>query len=55
MPKEVANAGAANWKNINGTGPFKLTDYVQGNSQTYEKNSDYWDRETNNGKEFKLP
>lgn len=55
IPKEVVDAGAANWKNVNGTGPFKLTDYVQGNSQTYEKNPDYWDEETINDKEFKLP
>jgi peptide/nickel transport system substrate-binding protein len=55
IPKEVVDAGAANWKNINGTGPYKLTDYVQGNSNTYEKNPDYWDKETINEKEFKLP
>ncbi len=28
MPKEVADAGAADWKNLNGTGPFALTEYV---------------------------
>ncbi len=55
IPKEVVDAGAANWKNVNGTGPFRLTDYVQGNSNTYEKNPDYWDKETINEKEFKLP
>ena len=55
IPKEVVEAGASNWKNVNGTGPFKLTDYVQGNSQTYEKNPDYWDKETIDGKEYKLP
>ena len=55
IPKEVADAGAANWKNVNGTGPFKLTDYVQGNSNTYDKNPEYWDKETINEKEFKLP
>lgn len=55
IPKEVVDAGAANWKNVNGSGPFKLTDYVAGNSQTYEKNSEYWDKETVNEKEFKLP
>jgi peptide/nickel transport system substrate-binding protein len=55
IPKEVVDAGAANWKNINGTGPYKLVDYVQGNSNTYEKNPDYWDKETINEKEFKLP
>ena len=34
MPKEVVAAGAANWKNVNGTGPFQVADYVQGNSLT---------------------
>jgi len=37
MPKEVATAGAANWKNVNGTGPFTLTQFVQGNASTYTK------------------
>ena len=55
IPKEVVDAGAANWKNVNGTGPFKLADYVQGNSNVYEKNADYWDKETVNEKELKLP
>lgn len=55
IPKEVVDAGATNWKNVNGSGPFKLTDYVAGNSQTYEKNGEYWDKETINEKEFKLP
>lgn len=55
IPKEVVDAGATNWKNVNGSGPFKLTDYVAGNSQTYEKNGEYWDKETVNEKEFKLP
>jgi peptide/nickel transport system substrate-binding protein len=60
VPKEVVeaapdNAGAKDWKNVNGTGPFRLTDYTQGNSNTYEKNPVYWGRETINGKEYKLP
>jgi hypothetical protein len=55
IPKEVVDAGPTNWKNVNGTGPFKLTDYVSGNSNTYEKNADYWDKETINGQQFKLP
>ena len=55
VPKEVVDAGATNWKNVNGTGPFRLTDYVQGNSNTYEKNPTYWGTETINEKEFKLP
>jgi peptide/nickel transport system substrate-binding protein len=55
VPKEVVDAGATNWKNINGTGPFRLTEYTQGNSNTYEKNPVYWGTETINEKEFKLP
>ena len=55
MPKEVADAGAGNWKNANGTGPFMLSDYVQGNSNTYAKNPSYWDKETIGGVEYKIP
>ena len=54
-PKEVVDAGATNWKNVNGTGPFMLTDFVQGNSNTYAKNPNYWDKEKINGAEYKLP
>ena len=55
MPKEVADAGAGNWKNANGTGPFQLTDFVQGNSNTYARNPLYWDKEKIGGTEYKLP
>lgn len=55
VPKEVVDAGAANWKNLNGSGPFKLTDFVQGNSNTYTKNPIYWGKEKFGGKEYKLP
>ncbi len=54
-PKEVADAGAGNWKNVNGTGPYVLSDFVQGNSNVYVKNPDYWGRETIGGQEYKLP
>lgn len=54
-PKEVVDAGASNWKNLNGTGPFILSDFVQGNSNTYSKNPIYWDKEKIGGVEFKLP
>jgi peptide/nickel transport system substrate-binding protein len=54
-PKEVADAGATNWKNVNGTGPFMLTDFVQGSSNTYSKNPIYWDKATIGGTEYKLP
>jgi peptide/nickel transport system substrate-binding protein len=55
MPKEVAEAGAGDWKNVTGTGPFMITDYVSGNSHTYSKRPDYWDKEKINEAEFKLP
>ncbi|MFT4103279.1 MAG: ABC transporter substrate-binding protein [Burkholderiaceae bacterium] len=55
VPNEVAAAGAANWKNANGTGPFMLTDVVQSTSNTYDKNPNYWDKITVGGKDYKLP
>ena len=55
VPKEVSDAGAGNWKNLNGTGPFMLTDYVQGNAVTFSKNDLYWDKEKVAGQSYKLP
>lgn len=55
MPKEVADAGAGNWKNANGTGPFMLTNVASGNALTFSKNPVYWDKEVIGGKEYKLP
>ena len=54
-PKEWVDAGAANWKNMNGTGPFMLTDFIQGTSSTYQKNPQYWDKVKIDGEEYKLP
>ncbi len=55
VPKEAIEAGASNWKNVNGTGPFMLADYVQGNAATWSKNPVYWDKEKIGGQEYKLP
>ncbi|MGY2849071.1 peptide/nickel transport system substrate-binding protein [Bradyrhizobium sp. USDA 4509] len=58
IPKEVVeapNGGASNWRNINGTGPYRLTDFVQGNVNVYERNPTYWGTETVNGQTLKLP
>ncbi|CAJ95515.1 ABC transporter substrate-binding protein [Cupriavidus necator] len=55
MPKEVATAGAGNWKHVNGSGPFQLTQFVQGNASTYTRNALYWDTEKVGSKDFKLP
>ena len=55
VPKEVSDAGAKDWKNANGSGPFELTDYVQGNAATFSKNPIYWDKEIIGGHPYKLP
>jgi len=54
-PEEVVKAGAADWRNATGTGPYMITDYVSASSQTYTKNPNYWDKETINGKQYQLP
>ncbi len=38
-----------------GTGPFLLTRFVEGSSSTYQRNPDYWDRETIGGKAYAIP
>jgi len=55
VPKEVSDAGAGNWKNLNGTGPFTLTDVVMGSAVTFTKNDLYWDKEKIGSQSYKLP
>jgi peptide/nickel transport system substrate-binding protein len=55
VPREMANVDAKNWKNAVGTGPLQLVDFIQGNSQTYAKNPNYWDTEKIGGTAHKLP
>ncbi|WP_200843660.1 ABC transporter substrate-binding protein [Pantoea sp. 18069] len=55
VPKEVVDAGAGSWKNVNGTGPFMLTNVAQGNALTFSKNPVYWDKLTVAGKSYQLP
>ncbi len=55
VPKEVVDAGAGNWRNANGTGPFQLVDVVQGSSQSYVKNPLYWDKDRIGGQDYALP
>lgn len=55
VPKEVVVAGAGNWKNVNGTGPFMLTNVAQGNALTFSKNPVYWDKLSVAGKSYQLP
>jgi len=56
VPREVMeSAGVKDWKNVSGTGPYALTNYVQGNAMTFTKNPAYWDSEVIGGQSYKLP
>ncbi len=45
-PPEVIQAGTGvdigDWQNLVGTGPYELTDWVEGSSITWDKAPDYW-------------
>lgn len=43
------------WKNVNGTGPFMLTNYISDTSATFERNPNYWQKTYIDGKEYQLP
>ena len=53
--QEKAPGGPNKWENACGTGPYMLTEYKDGHSQTYTKNPNYWDSEIIGGKKYKLP
>ena len=55
VPREVIESKGKDWKSVNGTGPYMLTNYVQGNASTFTKNSAYWGSETIGGATYKLP
>ena len=44
MPPEVIeqHGDVKDWRNLVGTGPYMLTDWVKGSSLTYTRNPDYW-------------
>ena len=43
-PPEVIkeHGDLSDWRNVVGTGPFELTDWVEGSSMTWIKNPNYW-------------
>ncbi|HEX5514243.1 MAG TPA: ABC transporter substrate-binding protein, partial [Gammaproteobacteria bacterium] len=58
LPKEwfaLDPAKRADWRNATGSGPYKVANVQQSRQQVYDKNEGYWDTETINGKEYKLP
>ncbi|MDD5039219.1 MAG: ABC transporter substrate-binding protein, partial [Dehalococcoidales bacterium] len=54
-PPEMEKAGASDWRNAVGTGPFIVKDYVRGSMRVYARNPNYWDTTTINGKKYQLP
>ena len=44
MPPEVIeqHGDVKDWRNLVGTGPFMVTDFVEGSQVTWAKNPDYW-------------
>ena len=44
LPREVIEkyGDAKDWRNVVGTGPLRLTDFVEGSSATWVKNPNYW-------------
>lgn len=54
-PREVGNLDAKDWRNVVGSGPFTLEQYIQGNSQIYAKNPHYWGKEALGAGEYPIP
>ena len=55
VPRELADADAKKWQNLTGTGPYRLTRYIQGNLHQYDRIDDYWDTEEVNGQAYRVP
>jgi peptide/nickel transport system substrate-binding protein len=57
QPHEMAEANktAEDWHNAVGTGPYILSDYVEGSTATYTKNPNYWGKTTIDGVSYQLP
>ena len=55
VPRETAEVDRRDWRNVTGTGPFRLTRYIRGNSQVHERIDNYWDTETIDGTEYPIP
>jgi peptide/nickel transport system substrate-binding protein len=58
LPPEVIEkyGDMRDWHNVVGTGPFMLTDFVEGNTATLVRNPDYWEKDpAGAGKGNQLP
>jgi len=54
-PPEVVEAGASDWDNLVGTGPFMFNKYVVGSHFSYIRNPNYHDKTTIDGVEYDVP
>jgi len=47
IPPEVIKkfGDLKDWRNVTGTGPFKLVEYIKGSSYTFVKNPNYWEKD----------
>lgn len=54
-PRESVEAGADQWDNYVGTGPFMNGEYVVGSYMKFVRNPDYYESTTIDGKEYQLP
>ncbi len=55
VPRETLTWDVKNWRNVIGTGPFRLTDYIQGNKHVYTKRENYWGSHVIGGERYQLP
>lgn len=55
VPVEHARVDPKDWRNVVGTGPFELTNYIQGNMHEYSRRDDYWDHIELSNRSYRLP
>ncbi|MBA7618820.1 hypothetical protein ES703_26152 [subsurface metagenome] len=55
IPPEVVEAGASDWGNTVGTGPFMVKEDTPGVGLSFVRNPNYWDTTTINGVEYEIP
>lgn len=55
VPHEYVEAGASDWNNLVGTGPFMLEKFVEGSYMSYVRNPKYWNKATIEGKQYEIP
>jgi peptide/nickel transport system substrate-binding protein len=54
-PETIASSDSHRWENAAGTGPFIVSDFVEGSHVKYVRNPNYWGTDTIDGVEYQLP